>query len=197
MTRLAVVDPERCVGCQCCMFACARRHEPGLARTCIGVRSLGGNEMAGYHTGPAAYLGFLMGARHSHLDNAGYSIDQKTLVKERLAPEKLAEALLAEERWRQILSSLVVCFFARGIYNQETVLEALRLAGMDFDADRLRLAGEAIHRAKYRFKMREGFSLDDPRIPERILQTPAVVRDWDAAYIHQALRHVKAEIGES
>ncbi len=156
--------------------------------------AFGGNEMAGYHTGPAAYLGFLIGARHSHLDNAGYSVDQKTLIKARLTPEKLAQTLLAEERWRQILSSLVVCFFARGIYNQETVLEALRLAGMDFDAERLRLAGEAIHRAKYRFKTREGFSLDDPRIPERILQTPAVVRDWDAGYIREALAHVKAAL---
>jgi len=43
-TRLAVVDAERCVGCQCCMFACARRHEAGLARACIGIRSAGGME---------------------------------------------------------------------------------------------------------------------------------------------------------
>lgn len=43
-SRLAVVDSERCVGCQCCMFACAGRHQPGLAETCIGVRSVGGME---------------------------------------------------------------------------------------------------------------------------------------------------------
>ena len=41
--RLAVVDAERCVGCQACMFACARRFgEGGLANSCIGVRSAGG-----------------------------------------------------------------------------------------------------------------------------------------------------------
>ena len=35
--------------------------------------AFGGHEMAGYHTGPAAHVGFLIGARHSHLDSAGYS----------------------------------------------------------------------------------------------------------------------------
>jgi aldehyde:ferredoxin oxidoreductase len=45
--------------------------------------AFGGNEMAGYHTGPAAHIGLLIGARHSHLDNGGYSIDQKILTKEK------------------------------------------------------------------------------------------------------------------
>ena len=42
-TRLSVVDSQLCVGCQLCMFACARRqNQGGLARSCIGVRSQGG-----------------------------------------------------------------------------------------------------------------------------------------------------------
>lgn len=41
--RLAVMDAERCVGCQCCMFACARRAGAGgLAGSRIGVKSAGG-----------------------------------------------------------------------------------------------------------------------------------------------------------
>jgi len=39
--------------------------------------AFGGNEMPGYHTGPCAHLGYLIGSRHSHLDGAGYSLDQK------------------------------------------------------------------------------------------------------------------------
>ncbi|HEY5001194.1 MAG TPA: aldehyde ferredoxin oxidoreductase N-terminal domain-containing protein, partial [Candidatus Cryosericum sp.] len=77
--------------------------------------AFGGNEMPGYHTGPAGYLGFMLGARHSHLDNAGYAIDQKELIKGLIPAEQLAQKLMDEERWRQVLSSLTVCFFARGI----------------------------------------------------------------------------------
>lgn len=43
--RLSVIDNERCVGCQSCMFACVRRkNEAGLSSTCIHIRSIGGME---------------------------------------------------------------------------------------------------------------------------------------------------------
>jgi len=153
--------------------------------------AFGRNEMPGYHTGPAAHVGFLVGARHSHLDNAGYSIDQKTLVKKRLAPEELARAVISEEAWRQVLSSLVVCFFARGIYKPEIVSQALQSAGMDFSPDDLDRLGDAIYREKYRFKFREGFSLEDVRIPQRIFETPSLVQDWDEAYVRSTVEEVR------
>ena len=41
--RLEIINTERCVGCQNCMFACTRRQGvAGLAKTCIGVKSIGG-----------------------------------------------------------------------------------------------------------------------------------------------------------
>jgi carbon-monoxide dehydrogenase iron sulfur subunit len=40
-----VAEADRCVGCQNCMFACARRqNEVGLSKACINVRSIGGLE---------------------------------------------------------------------------------------------------------------------------------------------------------
>jgi len=153
--------------------------------------AFGGNEMPGYHTGPAAHIGFLIGARHSHLDNAGYSVDQKVLAEGQLSPEELAETLLAEERWRQILSSLVICFFARGIYKPDIASKALHLAGFDLAPEDLNRIGEEIHQGKYRFKTREGFSLDKFRLPKRIFETPSLVSELDERFIRETVEHIK------
>ena len=134
--------------------------------------AFGKNEMPGYHTGPASIIGYLTGARHSHLDSAGYSIDQKPDTK---TPEEIAQELFIEESWRQILSGLVVCFFARGVYTEEIVIECLKICGIEMDHPELRALGESILKEKYRFKFREGFSLepDKLRLPTRVTEYPS------------------------
>jgi len=156
--------------------------------------SFGGNEMPGYHTGPGAHLGAIIGARHSHLDNAGYGIDQKTLVNQKMRPEELIDTLLEEERWRQVLSSLVVCFFARGIYLPELVTRLLGVAGFDLSTDDLQRIGREIHNEKYRFKIREGFAVDSVRIPERIFETPSPINWLSKSYIKEALKYAQKTI---
>ncbi|MCD6457623.1 MAG: aldehyde ferredoxin oxidoreductase family protein [Thermoproteales archaeon] len=133
--------------------------------------AFGKNEMPGYHTGYLGYFGFLVGSRHSHLDMGGYSIDQKALGKEYNLDELVVKAL-REEEWRQILSSLVVCFFARGIYKPEIVAKALEPLGWNLTPEDLGKIGAKIHRLKYEFKFREGFDLDSLRLPHRIFETP-------------------------
>jgi aldehyde:ferredoxin oxidoreductase len=150
--------------------------------------AFGGNEMPGYHTGPAAHAGFLAGARHSHLDNAGYSIDQKTIINESISPQELAKMLLKEEQWRQILSSLVVCFFARGIYTSEIVLDALRMTGFDLSVDELNLVGRKILTEKNKFKFREGFNPEELRIPKRILETISPIGYLEEEYIKDTVK---------
>jgi aldehyde:ferredoxin oxidoreductase len=154
----------------------------------------GGNEMPGYHTGPAAALGHAIGARHSHLDNAGYSLDQKVLLKEKQTPEQVIDQLVAEERWRQILSSLVICFFARGLYSEEIVLRSLGVSGFDLTSEDLRRIGEEIYAAKFAFKIREGFTLKGAHLARRIFETPTPVETLSEEYLRKGLAYFSDKI---
>lgn len=150
--------------------------------------TFGGNEMPGYHTGPGCHLGYLTGARHSHLDSAGYSLDQKAAVQgEALTPEGVASALVKEERWRQVLTSLVICLFARGLYTPEVVLQTLATAGFAWSQDDLARLGADVLCRKYDFKQREGFNLETLRIPRRILETPTPVGKIDETFMRQTI----------
>lgn len=133
--------------------------------------TFGGNEMAGYHTGPAAYANYAIGARHSHLDNAGYDLDQETIGRT-LEPSELVRRLYEEESWRQVLTSLVICLFARKVYRPEIVSKALRPLGVEMNVDDLYKLGKKIYREKYRLKLREGYKPEDVTFPKRIFETP-------------------------
>ncbi|HOX28651.1 MAG TPA: aldehyde ferredoxin oxidoreductase C-terminal domain-containing protein, partial [bacterium] len=157
--------------------------------------SYGGNEMAGYHTGPAAHLGLLLGARHSHLDNAGYSVDQKIVMKKQTTPREIVDRIFEEEQWRQVLSSLVICFFARGIYTPEVVSETLGSAGFALSPDELSSIGKKIHFEKYAFKFREGFKLQEERLPGRIFETMSSAGRIDADFMKQAVEYAESVLG--
>ena len=154
--------------------------------------TFGGNEMAGYHTGPAAYINFLIGARHSHLDSAGYSLDQTLLRKNvKLSPQETVDRLVDEEAWRQILSSLVVCFFGRKLYNMDNVVEALRPLGYEYDVESLKKLGYGIYFEKYKVKIRDGFNVEKLKIPNRIFEIPTPHGNLSKEFIEEALRYFK------
>ncbi len=149
--------------------------------------AFGGNEMPGYHTGPVSHVGHLTGSRHSHLDAAGYSIDQAALKDKLPDPKAAAAKLLKEEAWRQVLSSLVVCFFARGIYDKDTVAKALTTAGHKMAPEALDRIGMEILREKNRFKEREGFNAKELRIPRRIFETDSPLGKVDEKYLRESV----------
>lgn len=156
--------------------------------------AFGGNEMPGYHTGPSAHVGILIGARHSHLDNGGYSFDKKLMVNKNLSHAEIGDALVNEEQWRQILSSLVICFFAREIYKPEVVREALKIAGLELSLEEINRIGRSIYAEKYRFKLREGFNFENLRIPKRIFETLSSAGIIEEANFKSLLDTVRAKI---
>ncbi|RUM34808.1 MAG: aldehyde:ferredoxin oxidoreductase [Archaeoglobus sp.] len=149
--------------------------------------AFGKNEMPGYHTGYAAHIGYLIGLRHSHLDNAGYSADQK--MDSYPEPEQLVEKLMKEEQWRQVLSSLVVCFFARGVYKPDIVCRALRPVGMEIEEDELVERGKKIYFEKLRLKKAMGFNARELRVPERIFETETPHGKLNKDYIERAIEY--------
>ncbi|WP_290898906.1 aldehyde ferredoxin oxidoreductase family protein [Ferroglobus sp.] len=150
--------------------------------------AFGKNEMPGYNTGYGAYVGYLIGLRHSHLDGAGYSIDQKW---KDYSPKELVDELIKEEQWRQILSSLVVCFFARGIYKPEIVVKAFKPLGVETDENELREIGKKIYEEKLRLKKKMGFSVEDLQVPERIFEADTPQGKLSRDYVKEALDYYK------
>ncbi len=158
----------------------------------------GKNEMPGYHTGPACHLGYLISARHSHLCNAGYALDQQVLLNEDVSPEEIVDKLVEEETTRQILSSLVVCFFSRGIYNNmELISQLLNLMNIEKSPEELKLIGQKIHAEKFRFKYREGFSFNNLKLAERIYKVKAPTGYIQKEYIEKALLYAKKILSQS
>lgn len=130
-----------------------------------------GNEMAGYHTGYGMALGSTVGARHSHLCNGGYSLDQSASS---YTPEEIVEKVFEEEKERCMLNSLVICLFARKVYDRKTIIAALNSIGNSYEDDELTKIGERILATKMRVKKMLGFDFSNIRLPKRFFETPSM-----------------------
>jgi aldehyde:ferredoxin oxidoreductase len=133
------------------------------------VAAVGGQGIAGYWTGYAHVLGHLLGARHSHLDNAGYSIDQKL---DPYTDEAIIERIVADEAERIVQTSIAICLFARGVYDLETISQALASVGIERSADELKAMGERVYWERIKLRERLGFQARLEDIPKRFFETP-------------------------
>jgi aldehyde:ferredoxin oxidoreductase len=131
----------------------------------------GGHGMAGYHTGYANIVGHHIGARHSHLDNAGYAIDQKFGD---LTDEETVDKLITEEQERCMLTSLSICLFARQIYDRETVKACLASVGMPWSDEQLDELGRNIYALKLQIKRQLGYDPTRMPIPRRFFETSSM-----------------------
>ena len=130
--------------------------------------AFGKNEAPGYMTGLHAFLGYGTGVRHSHLDSAGYSIDQKKINSNKSDSDWTKE-MYKESVWRMALNSLVICLFARNIYTPAVVSEGLGLLGLNnCDEASVNQAARLIHALKIRQKMNFGFRFSDLYLPARL-----------------------------
>jgi aldehyde:ferredoxin oxidoreductase len=132
------------------------------------VAAVGGQGIAGYWTGYAHVLGHLLGARHSHLDNAGYALDQKL---EPYSDEAIVDRIIADEAERIVQTSIAICLFARGVYDLETISQALASVGIERSPGDLRSMGERLYWERIRLRDRLGFRASVEQIPQRFFET--------------------------
>jgi aldehyde:ferredoxin oxidoreductase len=144
-----------------------------------------GNEMSGYHTGYGILLGSTVGARHSHLCNGGYSFDQSM---ETLDEDKLVEQIFAEEKERCMLNSLIICLFARKVYDRATIISALHAVGRELNDEELTAIGEKIYKTKLRIKQQMGFKLTDVKLPARFFETNSLFGKLDEETTYRLIR---------
>jgi aldehyde:ferredoxin oxidoreductase len=133
------------------------------------VAAVGGQGIAGYWTGYAHVLGHLLGARHSHLDNAGYAIDQEL---DPYTDEAIIDRIIADEAERIVQTCVAVCLFARGVYDLETISQALGSVGIARSAGDLCALGERIYWERVRLRDRLGFEARLDGVPRRFYETP-------------------------
>jgi aldehyde:ferredoxin oxidoreductase len=132
--------------------------------------------------------------QHLHLDNAGYSIDQKA-AKKQLSLEQMVDEIIKEDNSRGVFNTLAGCLFARGVYTSENIIDALGAVGIEKTKDDLDDLGSRIFQEKYKFKIREGFDLSRVRIPRRFFETVSTLGKIDPQTVEEMLQLYRKKRG--
>jgi aldehyde:ferredoxin oxidoreductase len=150
-----------------------------------------GQEMAGYATGEVYYAAQALGFRHSHLDSGGYSYDQKHEEKD---ADKAVAFLVADEQERVLLTSMVSCLFARGVYKPDLVGECLNTLGYATLADNMETSSSHIQKKRWQIRLATGFKPDQVQIPKRFLDVTTWKGKTDSPYLDALLAAYAREI---
>ncbi len=144
-----------------------------------------GQEMAGYATGETFFVSQALGLRHSHLDAAGYSYDQKPKGK---TVEDAVKFLINDEKGRVFLTSMVSCLFARGVYTDEVLGNCLESVGYGTLADSMDTVAGEIQRLRWKLRVRTGYRPENVSIPKRFSE----ITTWKGQVDRQFMEALKA-----
>ena len=176
------------------------RHASGVYGGQEYAMHISGNEMPGYHTGYGSLVGVAVAARQSHLCNGGYSIDQALALKDgeggAVNTDEIADALMKEEIERCMLNSLVICLFARKVYDRETILKAFAAIGNNLTDEDLSAIAKRIYATKLRIKKALGIDLRDVKLPKRFFETPTMHGKLDEATAYEIIEKYRGKISE-
>jgi aldehyde:ferredoxin oxidoreductase len=139
-----------------------------------------GQEMGGYATGEVFFASQALGLRHSHLDSGGYSYDQKERGKD---PAKAVDFLVKDEQGRVLLTSMVACLFARGVYSDALLADCLSSVGYGALAGSLGAVSKNIQQLRWKTRLATGYRPEEMTIPKRFLEITTGKGTMDADYL--------------
>ncbi|WP_035104559.1 aldehyde ferredoxin oxidoreductase N-terminal domain-containing protein [Desulfohalovibrio reitneri] len=143
-----------------------------------------GQEMAGYATGEVFFAAQSMSFRHSHLDVGAYGFDQKNQEQD---VDKAVNFLVDDEADRCILTSLVSCLFARGVYKPDLLAECFTAMDLPELAESMGEAGRNIQRLRWKTRADTGYDPSQTKVPKRFLEVETWKGKQDPEYL-EALR---------
>lgn len=141
-----------------------------------------GQEMAGYATGEVFFASQAYGFRHSHLDSAGYSYDQKADSRK---SEDAAAFLMEEERRRVQLTCMVSCLFARNVYSEDLLQECLASVGCPRLAESVVARSSEVQAKRWQLKFRTGYNPMDISISKRFGEISTWKGEIDTVFMHE------------
>jgi aldehyde:ferredoxin oxidoreductase len=153
----------------------AARHHGGEDFACVL-----GQEMAGYATGEVFFTSQALGLRHSHLDAGGYSYDQKDQEPD---VHGAVHFLVQDECARVLLTSMVSCLFARGVYGEQVLADCLRAVGYRELAEQTGTVARSVQKLRWRMRLGTGFDPRSVSIPKRFLEVETWRGRIDAGYL--------------
>ncbi len=139
-----------------------------------------GQEMAGYATGELFFTAQSLGFRHSHLDTAAYSYEQKHAERDL---EKAISFLLDDELSRCLLNSMVACLFSRKVYTKKRLAQCLESLGQGELAQNLDGAASGIRAFRWKLRFKTGFDPESITIPRRFFKVVSWKGPVDADYL--------------
>lgn len=144
-----------------------------------------GQEMAGYATGEVFFVSQALGLRHSHLDAAGYSYDQKHREK---TAEEAVDFLMQDEQERVFLTSMAACLFSRNVYKEEMLAQCLRSVGYNALADNLPRLSRQIQKLRWKTRLATGFDPRGVTIPKRFTEVSTWKGPVDEGFLQALMK---------
>jgi aldehyde:ferredoxin oxidoreductase len=149
-----------------------------------------GQEMGGYASGEVFFVGQALGLRHSHLDVGGYSYEEKHPERDAASAVSFYEA---DERDRCVLTSMVACLFARGVFTDALLAQCLRSVGYETLAQDLGALGREVQKRRWRARLATGYQPEAVTVPKRFTEVtnwkggidPGFLSQLQAAYAHR------------